>query len=74
MKGQTLRVIEVEGKQVGDMMALNHYTCRPPVAEKGDYVDFRAEMDLLVAISACPTESEINDYAGKPLKVEIRQA
>jgi len=59
---------------VGDFDADNHYTFRPPVAEKGDYVDFRAEMDLLVAISACPTDSQINDYAPKPLKVEIRQA
>lgn len=28
-----------------------------PLAKKGDYVDFRAEMDCLVAISACPGKS-----------------
>ena len=58
---------------VGDIDENNHYTFRPPLAGKGEYIDFRAEMDLLVAISACPDDSEINDYAPKPLKVEIRQ-
>ncbi len=29
----------------------------PPLAKKGDYVDFRAEMDCLIAISACPGKS-----------------
>ena len=49
------------------------YTFGTPLVEKGDYMDFRAEMDLLVAISACPNEDEVNDYTPKPLKVEIRQ-
>jgi uncharacterized protein YcgI (DUF1989 family) len=51
------------------------FTFEPPVIEKGDYVDFRALMDVLVAISACPNEGElrgeINDYVAKPLLVEI---
>lgn len=51
-----------------------HYSFRPPLIEKGDYVDFRAEMDQLVAISACPGNNIINDNAPKPLKVEIRAA
>jgi uncharacterized protein YcgI (DUF1989 family) len=49
----------------------------PPVIEQGDYIDFRAIMDTLIAISACPNEGElrgeINDYVAKPLKVEIRE-
>jgi uncharacterized protein YcgI (DUF1989 family) len=52
-----------------------HYTFNTPLSKKGDYIDFLAEMDVLVAISACPeTESAINDYAAKPLKIEIYQA
>jgi len=52
-----------------------HYTFFAPPIEKGDYIDFRAEMDVLVAISACPEDqSSINDYAPKPLKVEIYDA
>jgi uncharacterized protein YcgI (DUF1989 family) len=54
------------------------FTFEPPVIDSGDYVDFRASMDLLVAISACPNEGElrgeINDYVAKPLKVEIYES
>jgi uncharacterized protein YcgI (DUF1989 family) len=51
------------------------FSFAPPVIDKGDFVDFRAAMDVLVAISACPNEGdlrgEINDGVAKPLKVEI---
>lgn len=48
------------------------FTILPPVSEKGDYIDFRAEIDLLVAISACPNDcGPTNDYVAKPLKIEI---
>ena len=56
---------------VGHIDGDNHYSFTPPVADKGDFISFRAEMDLLVGISACPDVSEINDYVPKPLKVEI---
>ncbi len=52
-----------------------HYTFHPPLSRKGDYIDFLAEMDVLVAISACPeAESAVNDYAIKPLKIEIYES
>ena len=39
---------------------------------KGDYIDFLANMDCLVAISACPMESGLaNGGVTKDLKVEI---
>ena len=39
---------------------------------KGDYIDFLAHMDCLVAISACPEDfSPVNGGVTKPLKVEI---
>jgi uncharacterized protein YcgI (DUF1989 family) len=51
-----------------------HFKFHPPLSKKGDYIDFLAEMDILVAISACPeTETVVNEYAIKPLKVEIYQ-
>lgn len=47
-------------------------TIMVPPAQKGDYIDMRAEMDLLVAISACPSElAPTNDYNPKSLGVEI---
>ena len=53
--------------------AEGRYSFKPPLVEKGDFIEFRAEMDLLVSISACPDEGEINDYEAKPLKVEARE-
>ncbi|GAI27711.1 unnamed protein product [marine sediment metagenome] len=43
----------------------------PPVAEKGDYIDFLAEMDVLVAASMCPHEDEVNDFEPKAMKFQI---
>ena len=47
------------------------YSYRAPLVESGDYVDLRAEMDLLVAVSACPSERIINDYAPKSLGMAV---
>jgi len=42
-----------------------------PSCEKGDYIDFLAEMDILVAATSCPAENIINDYDPKALKYQI---
>lgn len=47
------------------------YIINPPLAKKGDYCDFLAHMDLLVAISACPGQGAVNAYKPKALKAEI---
>ena len=45
---------------------------RPPKSRKGDYMDLRAEMDVLCAISACPDDkSACNDHRPKPVGVRI---
>lgn len=44
----------------------------PPLAEKGDYIEFIAEMDVLVVISACPDDkTAMNDYSCKGIKIQI---
>ena len=44
----------------------------PPLVEKGDSIDFRAEMDLMAVYSVCPDEtSPCNDFKAKPLKLQI---
>jgi uncharacterized protein len=44
----------------------------PPVADKGDYIDLRAEMNVLAAISACPNDQDaVNDGRPKPLGVSV---
>ena len=43
----------------------------PPSCEKGDYIEFLAEMDILVAATSCPQVNVINDYDPKAMKYEI---
>jgi hypothetical protein len=43
-----------------------------PLSKAGDYVELRAEMDLIIGISACPcSESACNGYTCTPIAVEI---
>lgn len=51
-----------------------YYVFDAPPIEAGDFIEFRADMDVLVAISACPDDTVINDYNPKPLKVEIHES
>ena len=45
---------------------------RPSPTEPGDYIDLRAEIDVLAAVSACPSEtSASNGGDPKPLGLEV---
>ena len=46
-------------------------TIGPPLSKAGDYVDLRAEMDLIVGITACSAEMS-NNYSFKPIDIEVR--
>jgi uncharacterized protein YcgI (DUF1989 family) len=47
---------------------------KPPIAGKNDYVEMRAEMDCLVALSSCPSDlGVVNDGRIKPLAVTISE-
>lgn len=43
----------------------------PPRSKAGDYIEFRAKMDLYVGVTACSAEMS-NNYSFKPIDVEIR--
>ncbi len=43
---------------------------RPPLSKPGDFVDLRAEMDLVVGVTACSAEKS-NNYSFKPIDVEV---
>jgi hypothetical protein len=44
----------------------------PPTARKGDYIELRAEMDVLAAVSACPADrNATNDGRAKPLGITL---
>jgi uncharacterized protein YcgI (DUF1989 family) len=42
----------------------------PPRSKAGDYIELRAEMDLIVGLTACSAEMS-NNYAFKPIDYEI---
>lgn len=42
----------------------------PPSSRAGDFIDLRAEMDLIVGVTACSAEMS-NNYSFKPIDVEI---
>jgi uncharacterized protein YcgI (DUF1989 family) len=43
----------------------------PPRSKPGDWIDLRAEMDLIVGVTACSAEMS-NNYSFKPIDLEIR--
>ena len=44
----------------------------PPLAEKGEYIDFLAEMDVIAVCSVCPDgSSPCNDFEPKALRMQI---
>ena len=45
-------------------------TIGPPRSKAGDYLDLRAEMDLIVGVTACSAEMS-NNYSFKPIDVEV---
>ncbi len=48
------------------------YTLKAPSGDKGSYIDLRAEMNVLAAISACPGDrSPVNDFKPKALGLKI---
>lgn len=54
--------------------AQRRWVAGAPVSRPGDYVELRAEMDCLVALSNCPDDrvSPINGYRCTPVKIEVR--
>ena len=45
----------------------------PPRSKPGDYIVLRAEMDLIVGLTACSAEMS-NNYAFKPIEYAIEPA
>ena len=43
---------------------------RPPLSQAGDYIDLRAEMDLIVGVTACAA-GKCNNYHCTPIAAEV---
>ena len=56
--------------------AKGHWVIEAPVSKAGDYIEFVALMDCLVALSNCPMDviSPVNAYHCTPMKVEVFEA
>ncbi|WP_342433344.1 urea carboxylase-associated family protein [Neobacillus sp. FSL H8-0543] len=51
---------------------VNQITVKTSLSSAGDYVELRAEMDLIIAISACPNEESAgNGYHSTAIKIEV---
>ena len=49
------------------------FTVEPPLSRGGDFIKFRAEMDLVVGVTACSAELS-NNGTFKPIDVEVHAA
>lgn len=55
-----------------DLHADGGFTILVPDTRKGDYIDLRAEIDLLVGLSACPSATgPTNNYRAKPIGLMV---
>lgn len=73
-KGERLRVIDPQGGQSGDVFAVSAdgaHSFRPPPSRPGAAITFRAEMDLAVALSSCPTSTCNGGQPPRPLAFEV---
>ncbi|MNN97148.1 hypothetical protein D3C81_2162550 [compost metagenome] len=43
----------------------------PPRSKAGQFIELRAEMDMVVGVTACSAEMS-NNYSFKPIDIEIR--
>jgi uncharacterized protein YcgI (DUF1989 family) len=53
-----------------DVSELGRLTIQPPLSQAGDYIDLRAEMDLIAGITACSAE-KCNNYRCTAIDVEF---
>jgi uncharacterized protein len=54
-----------------DVLPSGELKIGPPRSKAGDFIDLRAEMDLIVGVTACSAEMS-NNYSFKPIDLEIR--
>jgi uncharacterized protein YcgI (DUF1989 family) len=54
-----------------DVLQSGELRIGPPLSKPGDFVDLRAETDLIVGVTACSAEKS-NNYSFKPIDVEVQ--
>ncbi len=56
-----------------DYLADGSWDSKPPITRPGDYIELRAEMDMIWALSVCVIPFAINRSDPTPLRVDILQ-
>jgi uncharacterized protein YcgI (DUF1989 family) len=54
-----------------DILPTGELRIGPPLSKPGDFLDLRAEMDLVVGVTACSAEKS-NNHSFKPIDLEVR--
>jgi uncharacterized protein YcgI (DUF1989 family) len=55
-----------------DLHTDGSYTIQPSRVTKDDYIELRAEMDILAAVSACPSDNTpVNNWKCSPIGIRI---
>jgi len=55
-----------------DIDEQGRFVVKPPTVKRDEFIEMRAEMDCLVAVSACPSDkSAVNNYRIKPLRAAV---
>jgi len=54
-----------------DVLSNGELKLGPPTSRAGDYIDLRAEIAVIVGVTACSAEMS-NNYSFKPIDVEVR--
>ena len=78
---EALAPFGIDGKDIGDCfnvfmnVELNQdggFTVKVPATKPGDYIDLRAEMNIIAAVSACPNETgPVNNFRAKSLGIQV---
>jgi uncharacterized protein YcgI (DUF1989 family) len=53
-----------------DILPSGELRIGPPLSKSGDFVDLRAEMDLVVGATACSAEKS-NNHSLKPIDLKV---
>ena len=78
---EALEPFGITGEDIGDAFNVfmnveykndGSFTVLVPETKAGDYIDLRAEMNVVAAVSACPNDTgPVNNYQAKPLGVQV---
>ena len=78
---EALAPFGISGDDVGDVFNVfmdvefktdGSFAIRTPQTKAGDYIDLRAEMNIVAAVSACPNETNpVNNFRAKPLGITV---